>query len=129
MVEFNLGGFDLSAHTEPGKMTVTRKNIYEDISLEDSSGAEVFKVIGCYYEITANITALSEEIATALISSASGESLPVTFPIPGGGSNVLTKTFARPELTVTAIRERTDGDYYDITVKLRSENIYSDDCL
>jgi hypothetical protein len=129
MAEFILGGYDLSAYTEPKKLSVTRKNIFEDISLTDLSGVSIPKVIGCYYEITANVTALPEEIATALISASASEAISVTFPLPGGGTSVLTNTFARPELTVSAVRELTDGDYYDITISLRSENVYSDDCL
>jgi hypothetical protein len=129
MVEFIIGGYDLSAYTEPKKLTVSRKNIYEDIELTDMSGVSKPKVIGCYYEIGAAVTALPEETATALLSASAGNTLSATFPLPGGSTVSKTLNFIRPELTVTAVTERTDGDYFDILIKLRSENIYSDDCL
>jgi hypothetical protein len=129
MVEFILGGFDLSAYTEPKKLIIKRKNIYEDISLSDSAGVPIPKVIGSFYEIDGSVTAVPEETATALISAGSAHSISVTFPICGNGGASRTLDFTRPELTVTAVTERTDGDYYDIKMTLRSENIYSDDCL
>jgi hypothetical protein len=129
MVEFVMGGFDLSAYTEPKKLTVSRKNIYEDIALTDMSGVSKPKVIGCFYEVGAAVVALPEETATALISASAGNTLSATFPLPGGNGASKTLNFIRPELTVTTVTEKSDGDYYDITIKLRSENIYSDDCL
>jgi hypothetical protein len=129
MVEFIIGGFDLSAYTEPKKLIVKRKNIFEDISLSDSAGVPIPKVIGSFYEIEGNVTAVPEETAAALIAAAALPSVSVTFPSHGNGGVSRTLDFTRPELTVTAVSERTDGDYFDIKLTLRSENIYSDDCL
>ncbi|MDR0992694.1 MAG: hypothetical protein LBL87_07360 [Ruminococcus sp.] len=129
MVEFIMGGYDLSAYTEPKKLTVSRKNILEDIAVTDMSGVSKPRVIGCYYEVGAAVTALPEETATALLAASAANTLSATFPLPGEVSASKTLNFIRPEMTVAAVTEKSDGDYYDITIKLRSENIYSDDCL
>jgi hypothetical protein len=129
MVEFVLGGLDLSPYTEPKKLTVTRKNIIEDISLTDSFGTAIPKVIGSFYEINGNITAVPEETATALMNASGAKTVEVTFPLPGALGAARTMNFTRPELSVTAVCEKSDGDYYDIKISLRSENAYSDDCL
>jgi hypothetical protein len=129
MVEFVLGGLDLSPYTEPKKLTVTRKNIIEDISLTDSFGTAIPKVIGSFYEIEGSITAVPEETATALMNASAAKTVEVTFPLPGSGGASRTMNFTRPELSVTSVCEKTDGDYYDIKISLRSENAYSDDCL
>jgi hypothetical protein len=129
MVEFILGGLDLSPYTEPKKLTVLRKNIVEDISLKDSFGTAIPKVIGSYYEITGNLTAVPEETAAALIGASAAQMVSVTFPLPGSENSSHTMDFTRPELSVTSVCEKSDGDYFDIKLTLRSENTYSDDCL
>jgi hypothetical protein len=119
---------DLSVYTEPKNYTVKRKNIYDEINADDGFGTSIKRAVGCTYEIKASLTGIPHETAAAINASMLTPECEVTFTMPEEFSEK-TLTFSRPEVVLTAVRSMSDGDYFDETITLSSEKIYSDDCL
>jgi hypothetical protein len=120
-----INDIDLSGFTEANHYTVTRKNIYEKEASEQNRSA-----VGCKYEISASLTGIPDDVASAVNAQMLSPTCNVEFTLPHGSeSETLTMVFSRPEITLTSVSSMSDGDYWDEEIRLQSENVYSDDCL
>jgi hypothetical protein len=123
--------FDLSPYLEEEGYTVRKVNIYDDYEYSDNRGNRTRPVIGYRYEADVKLTAVPEEVIANLNAAMTAASFDVSFTFPDSslaGENVTVRV-SRPDITVTAVQQYSDGVYWDESVKLVSEDYYSDDCL
>ncbi|MDR0946185.1 MAG: hypothetical protein LBM87_00355 [Ruminococcus sp.] len=114
---------DLSCYTEPKHVLIKRHNVYDEFD-----EGNVKRAVGYFYEIKTELTGIPDETAASINASMLEPLCEVTFSMPGS-SNELTLMFSRPEITLIAVRSMSDGEYFDETITMSSEKVYSDDCL
>jgi hypothetical protein len=123
--------FDLSPYLEEEGYTVRKVNIYDDYEYSDARGNAARPIIGHRYEADVKLSAVPEEVIANLNAAMTAAAFDVSFTFPDSslsGENVNVRV-SRPDITVTAVHQYSDGVYWDESVKLVSEDYYSDDCL
>lgn len=123
--------FDLSPYLDKQGYTVRKVNIYDDFEYSDSHGERIKPIIGYRYEADVKLSAVPEEVIAALNAAMTAAAFDAAFTFPDNanlGENI-TARCSRPDITVTAVRQYSDGVYWDEQLVLVSEAYYSDDCL
>lgn len=125
-----VSSFDLSPYLEENGYTVRKVNIYDDFDYTDTHGDTVRPIIGYRFEADVKLSAVPEEIIASLNAAMTAASFNCTFTFPHSTEDdTITASFSRPDITVTAVKQYSDGLYWDEKLTLLSEPFYSDDCL
>jgi hypothetical protein len=126
MAEFIAGGYDFSPLIEDGGFVVKKTNIYEDIP-----GMTEKIIAGVKTEIEIKLSNLLEstvaEIKDALsVSMEPNGTIPAQYVFCGEEAAI---NFNAPEITLTAVTERSDGIYWNMVLRFVSEGYFSGDRL
>ena len=121
-INLKIGNTDVSEYVTAEGYTVRLvQKKSENSSFSKYDGTEVSKVLGYYYEISASLTLVPDNLSKALAAAMSEEQFNVNFtdPFGGGSAKFLRNDSASFEVTA----ELDDGLYWDINISLRSDLI------
>lgn len=121
-INLKIGETDISEYVSPESYSVRLvQKKSENSGFIKYDGTEVISVIGYYYEISASIEMIPDELARELASDISEEIFSCTFTAPFGSGCANFRRDGDVRFEVTA--ELDEGLYWDVSLALKSELI------
>lgn len=126
-INLKIGNTDVSEYVIAEGYTVRLvQKKSENSSFSKYDGTEVTRVLGYYYEISANLTLVPDDLSKSLATAMSEEKFNVDFTDPFEVGEVGNAVFLRSDSSSFVVStEVDDGLLWDIDISLKSELINS----